>query len=133
MFSDLEAAIKAHLAGVVPGVDVLGTWDRIDFSADGAPRMAVQVEYQGFDALQNKPRALTIAQQFAAHVWVDAGRVRDADRASAEAGLLAIIERMIAWPGPLECQVQSSPVMQADGPTMRLTISFTLAPVVVEP
>ena len=131
MFTDLETAIRDLLAGTIPAIPVLGTWDRVDMTADGAKRIAMQVEYQGFDALQNKPGAVTLGPRFAVHVVVDAGAALVTERAAAEAGMQTTIERLLAWPPPLEVEIQSSPLIQLDGRELRMSVFFTLAPVVV--
>lgn len=134
MFSDLETAIRNHLADVIPGVPVRGTWDYADLSAEDAPRLAMAVEYRGFDALENKPGAVTLAQQFGVHLYVDAGKVRGTERTQAEGALVTIIERLLDWPDTrLRAAIQSSPVVQMAGTTLQMSIFFTLAPVVITP
>jgi hypothetical protein len=132
MFSTLETAIRAHLANAIAGVAVMGTYDQVDLAATDAPRLAMQVEYQGFDALENRPAAVTLGHRFAVHVLVDAGRARDTERDAAEAGLQTVIQRMLAWPdSKLRAEIQPSPVTQSDGRALRLSVFFTLAPVVL--
>lgn len=132
MFSALETQIRTHLAGAVPGASIYGTYDPIDLAGPDADRVAVQVEYQGFDALENKPGALTLGHRFATHVLVDTGRARDAERALAETGLQTIIRRLISWPdSTLRCEIQSSPLTSLDARTLRMSVFFSLAPVVM--
>lgn len=132
MFSTLETAIRTHLAGAIAGVPVMGTYDVVDLAGPDAPRLAMQVDYQGFDALENRPAAVSIGHRFAVHVLIDAGRARDTERAAAEAGLQTVIQRMLAWPDTkLRAEIQPSPVSQSDGRALRLSVFFTLAPVVI--
>lgn len=132
MFSAIEQQIRTHIAGAVPGATIYGTYDPIDLAAPTADRVAVQVEYQGFDALENRPGALTLGHRFAVHVVIDAGRARDVERVAAESGLQTVIQRMLSWPdSKLRCEVSSSPVSSLDGRTLRLSVFFSLAPVVM--
>lgn len=132
MFSTLETAIREHLAGCIAGVQVNGTWDYVDMAREGAPVVAMQVEYQGFDALENRPGAVTLGHRFAVHVYVDAGRSRDAQRTAAEAGLQEAVKRMLAWPDDrLRVEIGASPVSQFEGRTLRLSMFFSIAPMVV--
>lgn len=131
MFSAMESAVRTHLANAIPGVPVMGTYDDADLAASDADRIAMQVEYQGFDALENRPGAVTIGHRFAVHVVVDS-RARDVERAQAESGITTAIARLLAWPNSRErVEILSSPVGQPDGRALRLSVFFSIAPVVV--
>lgn len=132
MFSAIESTVRAHLANAIPGVAVMGTYDSADLAAADADRIAMQVEYQGFDALENRPGAVTLGHRFAVHVLVDTGRARDPERAAAETGLQTVIKRLLAWPDSrMRVDIQSSPLSSLDGRTLRLSVFFSIAPVVV--
>jgi hypothetical protein len=131
MFSDLENEIRTYLDGTITGVPVLGTWDYVNLTEDVTARISMHVQYQGYDALQNRPGALTIGQQFAVHIIVDGATVLESERAAAETAVQTVIQRMLAWPGPLEVTMQSSPVVQMEGRALRMSVFFTVAPVVM--
>lgn len=128
----LEQQVITHLAGVVPGINILGTFDTAALVGESMPRLAVQVEYQGFDPLENKPQAVTLAHTFAVHFIVDAGRARVAEREAAQAGQAAAIKRLLAWPDQkLRAEIRASPAQPFDGRSVRLSVFFTLSPVLV--
>lgn len=132
MFSAIESAVIAHLAGCIPNVPVLGTYDQADLAAPDIDRLAMQVEYQGFDALENKPGIVTLAHRLAVHVLIDAGRARPDERALAETGLHAAIQRLLAWPDRTQrVEIQSSPSGQTDGRVLRLSVQFSVSPAVI--
>ena len=128
----LEQQVIAHLAGVVSGAQIFGTFDTSELVGESAPRLAVQVEYQGFDTLENRPQAVSLAPTFAVHFIVDAARARATERAAAQAGQAAAIKRLLAWPDTrLRAEIRASPAQPFDGRTVRLSVFFTLAPVLV--
>lgn len=97
MFDELEASLTTLLDGAVVGAPVYGTFDYIDFTAAGAPAVAVKVSWAGFRSAQQIKDAVRGDQRFVVEIIVNQIRVSDTARQSATAGIGTIIARLVGW------------------------------------
>ncbi|NMG56522.1 hypothetical protein [Aromatoleum aromaticum] len=133
MFTALETSLKDLLAGAVAGAPVFGTFDFLDFTGQGAPTVAVRVDWAGFVPRSRKDDALLGDQQFAVTVVVNAIRVRPVDRAAAVVGIKTLLERLVGWRPREHLQVQIDPgAPSAEAPGLWLyTINLTIPDTVI--
>ncbi len=133
MFHDLETAVTARIVGVIPGAPVLGTFDIAEFDDEAAPRVAVQVRWQGFAVEDQAPNAAKLAQRFEVAVLVDAARARSAERTAAAEGLTAIVQQLIGFEvtrGQRLTLAGQTPPPDFDGFTLRLSVYFQIPGVI---
>lgn len=97
MFAAFETSLIALIDGAVAGAPVFGTWDFVDFTAPGAPALAVKVSWGGYAIAQQLTDAVRGDQRFSVSVLVNQPRVNAAARAAAAAGIGTLIERLIGW------------------------------------
>lgn len=131
MFAALEASLTALVDGAIAGAPVLGTFDFLDFTAPGAPSVAVRVAWEGLQARSQKDDALLGDQRFSVSVVVNAIRVSSTARAAATAGIKTLLARLIGW-RPDDKQPQIDPATAPDEAsglwiyTINLTIPDTV-------
>lgn len=136
MFLGYESAIKSHLAGVVPGAPIYGTFDEPDFEADP---LHVQIVWLGYTvADQSISRtAASLLQNFAVRIGVDAARCDSVQAAKAADALAAVLDRVLAFSflGPhgarIKPQLISPPPPAYAGSAAELAVYFTLQGVAV--
>ena len=97
MFDALEASLVAAIDGAVVGAPIYGTWDYIDFTAQGAPSVGIKVSWDGYPIQQQTLDAVRGDQRFIVSVIVNQPRVNATARAAASAGIATLIGRLIAW------------------------------------
>lgn len=128
MFAAFETALIAHLDGCLPGQPVLDTYSMPDLSGDGAPTMAMQVVWLGAAITGRKRHEVKLAHRFALYLYVDTGRIRDADRATATAAMDTALQRLLAFePERFNfAEMEDIPAPEYDGRALRLALYFTL-------
>lgn len=97
MFDELETSLKALLEGAIVGAPVYGTFDYVDFTAAGAPAVAVKVSWTGFRSAQQIKDAVRGDQRFAVEIIVNQIRVSTTARQAATTGIGTIIARLVGW------------------------------------
>lgn len=97
MFDALETSLLALIDGAVSGAPVYGTFDYVDFTAAGAPAVAVKVSWEGFPIQQQIPDAVRGDQRWSVSVIVNQPRVSPTARAAATAGIGTLIARLVGW------------------------------------
>lgn len=101
MYLTHESSLIAHLTGAVAGATVFGTLDFIDFASADAPSIALQVAWDGYPVSNRTMDALAGSHQFSVALFVNALRIKPAERAAIAAGLEEIHRRLITWrPNP---------------------------------
>lgn len=133
MFNDIESAIVARITGVIPNTPVLGTFDIVEFADEAAPRIVVQVRWQGFAVQDQAARAANLMQRFEVAVLVDAARARAVERSAAAEGLTAIVQQLIGLEvtrGQRLTLAGQTPPPDFDGFALRLSVYFQIPGVI---
>lgn len=133
MYREIEIAIIDKITGAIPGAPVLDTFGIVDFTEEGAPRVAVQVRWLGFAVDSQATNAANLQQRFEVAVLVDAARAMEAERAAAATGLLIIVRSLLGFEierGRRLSLAGETPAPDFDGMAMRLAVFFTVPGVV---
>ncbi|MDD3674989.1 hypothetical protein [Thauera propionica] len=131
MFEHTEAKLKAHLADVLPGHPVHGTFDEPDLVSAGAPDLAVQVVWLGAAVSDRSRRAVKLAHRWAIYLYVGPGRGGADLTADASAAFGIALSRLLTFePDRLTfADLENIPAPAYDGPALRLALFFTLSDV----
>lgn len=124
----IQSAYIARLQSAAPGLPVVATFDRTDWTADDAPRVGAHVTFDGLEPADEVGRSSLMRVRFSAHVYLDTGRASAADAESAEAAVLAALRSAIGWEWRtgLRASLAAGPQTGFDGRLARVTISFTV-------
>ncbi|WP_018991299.1 hypothetical protein [Aromatoleum toluclasticum] len=131
MFAAYESALVTLLADAIPGAPVFGSFDFIDFTAAGAPAVAVRVAWEGLAKRAQKDDALLGDQRFSVSVIVNQIRVSPTARDAAVTGIGTILSRLLGWRVDADKQPDIDPSAAPDEAaglwvyTINLTISDT--------
>lgn len=128
MFAATEAALKSHLADVLPGQPVHGTFDEPDMVSQGAPSLAVQVAWLGAGVSDRKRKEIKLAHRWAIYLYVATGRAKEDLTAAASVAMGVALVRMLSFePERLTfADMEDIPGPSYDGPGLRLALFFTL-------
>lgn len=132
MFAAYEAAIVDHLAGVVPGAIVHGTFDEPDLEREA---IYVHVVWQGYTVTdQSMSRsAAALAQRFAVTVGVGAARISTAQAIAAANALGDLFRSLLGFSyvtptgARIKPQIEQPPPPAYAGAAAELAVYFTLA------
>lgn len=129
---DIESAYIARLQAAAPaGVTIADSFDATDWTADDAPCVGMHVTLDSLPGDDVRTAAL-MQLGFSVHTYLATRRATPADKATAQACVLAAIRAALGWewrPG-LAARITDAQGIGFDGRTARLTISFTVpAPV----
>lgn len=132
MFAPLETALRSHLAGAIPDIPVLGTYDLVDLTQPDSARVAMQVVWLGAGVTDRRRSAIALAHRFVVHIYVDCARARDLDREQATQGMDGVVQRLLSFE-PTRLQfgnTQDIPAPEFDGRTLRLSLYLNITDVV---
>lgn len=131
MFEPTETKLKAHLAEVLPGQPVHGTFDEPDLASQGAPHLAMQVAWLGAGVSDRTRRAVKLAHRWAIYLYVGNGRSQHDLTAAASTALGVALTRLLTFePDRLTfADLEDIPAPAYDGPALRLALFFTLSDV----
>lgn len=136
MFMGYEAALKTHLAGVVTGAPIYGTFDEPDFESDPIHVQVVWLGYAVADQSSSRTAA-ALQQTFAVRLGVDAARCDAAQATKAANALVAVIERVLGFSysglhgARIKPQLTNPPPPAYAGSAAELAVYFTLQGVAV--
>lgn len=136
MFMGYESALKTHLAGVVPGAPIYGTFDEPDFEQDP---MHVQIVWLGYqlDSQTIGRTEASIQQLFAIRIGIGSARGDDTQAAKASNALAAVLKSALGFVyrglhgARIKPQLTSPPPPAYAGAAAELAVYFTLQGVAV--
>lgn len=128
MFEPTEAKLKAHLADVLPGQPVHGTFDEPDMVSQGAPTLALQVAWLGAGVSDRARRSIKLTNRWAIYLYVAAGRARQDLTTAASVALGVALSRLLSFEPErfTFADMEDIPAPAYDGPGLRLALFFTL-------
>lgn len=125
----VEADFKARLQPLVSGLLIYGTFDDIDWAADGAPRAAVQIMYDGLDVPDEvRGSAAKVGLRYQVHVWLRVRGATDGDRTASADALLDAMRCATGWevaPGRFTALAPGQRT-GFDGQVLRVSIAFSV-------
>lgn len=120
--------LLARLATVAGGFAIVGTFDRIDLTDDGAATTGAQLRFTGFSPSGQAGRSARHDVQWSFDVLVDTGRASSADKTAAASLFNAAMGALIGWeigPGRSITAVQGQD-SDFDGRVLRISFGFTV-------
>lgn len=133
MFEAIESAIVNRITGVIPDAPVFTTFDVVDFSEEGAPRLAAQIRWMGFVPGSQNSGAAEIQHRFEVSILIDAARARPDQRAAASVGLGQMVARLIGFQVDLGRRMVlagETPPPDFDGFALRISAYFNVTSVI---
>lgn len=124
----VEADFKARLAPLVTGLQIFGTFDDIDWTAENAPRVAIQTMYDGLEVPDEVRMASKVGLRFLVHVWLRVKAATDTDRTNSANALTAAMRAATGWevaPGRFSTLVTGQRT-GFDGHVLRVSIAFSV-------
>lgn len=97
MWIELEEGLKTIATGAIPGAQVFGSFDPVDFSSPNAPPLSIQVLWRGFPPGARKPYVLAGTHGFAVVVTALGLRAKAAEQRRLSDGLRELHERLMQW------------------------------------
>lgn len=124
----IQSAYIARLQSAAPGLPIVATFDRTDWTADTSPKVGAHVTLDGIEPTDEVGRSALMRVRFSAHVYLDTGRASTADTADAEAAVLAALKSAIGWEWKtgLRASLAAGPQTGFDGRLARISISFNV-------
>lgn len=124
----IQSAYIARLQAAAPGLPIVSTFDATDWTADDAPRVGAHVTFDGLAPADEVGRSALMRVNLSAHVYLDTKRASEADRAAADAAVLAALRSAIGWEWHtgLRARLESGQKTGYDGRLARVTISFSV-------
>jgi len=124
----IQSAYIARLQAAAPGLPIVSTFDATDWTADDAPRVGAHVTFDGLAPADEVGRSALMRVNFSAHVYLDTKRASEADRAAADAAVLAALRAAIGWEWRtgLRARLEAGQQTGYDGRLARVTISFSV-------
>lgn len=130
MFYAYEQALKTHLADVLPGAPIYGTFDEPDL--EHAP-MYVQIVWLGYqiDSQSAARTEASLQQRFAVRIGFGVARVDAAQVAVAANALAAVLRKVLAFafgdrPGRIRPVLTPPPPPAYAGAAAEFAVYFTL-------
>ncbi len=131
----VEADYLARLAPHISGVQTYTTFQQIDWTAEGAPRVAVQTVYESLGVPDDvRGASALVALQFSVHVWIRVKGASELDRAAAANALTQAMAAATGWEvarGRFS-RLISGQRTGFDETVLRVSIAFSV-PVVAQP
>lgn len=125
----VEADFKARLAPLVTGLSIFGTFDDIDWTAENAPRVAIQTMYDGLDVPDEvRGDASKVGLRYLVHVWLRVKAATDTDRTNSANALTAAMRAATGWefaPGRFTALAPGQRT-GFDGHVLRVSIAFSV-------
>lgn len=124
----LESDYMARWAGQVSGLSVIGTFDDIDWTADGAPKVGAQVVFDGIEQGDDVRTAAVVQLRYSAHVFLDVKRAQAADKTLAAEAVAAAMRAATGWEffGGRVSKLAGGQRTGFDGRIVRVSVSFLL-------
>ena len=94
---ELERRFAERWAAQVPGLDVKGTFDVIDWTESEPLKVGAQVYFEGIELEAEARSAAIVPLRYSAHVFLDAQRGGASDRSIASAVLSGAIKAATGW------------------------------------
>ncbi len=125
----IEADFQARLAPLVPGLLQYGTFDDIDWTADNAPRVAVQTMFDGLDVPDEvRGSASKVALRYLVHVWLRVKAATADEKLASANALSAAMRCATGWevsPGRFSALAPGQRT-GFDGQVLRVSVAFSV-------
>lgn len=128
----LEAAFIDRWQALVPTLPpILTTFDDIDWTAEGSPKVGGQVVFDGIEQGSNARTATKVPVRYSAHTFIDVKRANSADKLLAALAVEQAIRAATGW----EFEPYKTSELAAgqrtgfDGRIVRVSVSFILSAV----
>ena len=124
----IEQALHARLASVTAGVPLVGMFDAVDLTADGASTTAAQLALMNFTPAGQVAASSRSRIGWSFDLYVDTQRASDADKASAAGFFSAAIGKLAGFelePGKTIDLAQGQD-SGTDGRVLRISFGFTV-------
>lgn len=124
----LESEYLARWAGQVPGLDIKTTFDDIDWTAEGAPKVGAQVVFDGIEQGDDVRTAAIVPLRYSAHVFLDVKRAQAGDKVQAADAVAAAVRAATGWEffGGRVSRLAGGQRTGFDGRIVRVSVSFLL-------
>lgn len=124
----LESEFVSRWAGQVPGLNVLTTFDDVDWTADGSPKVGAQVVFDGIEQGDDIRSAAVVPLRYSAHVFLDVKRAQPADKVFAADAVTAAMRAATGWEffGGRVSRLAGGQRTGFDGRIIRVSVSFLL-------
>jgi hypothetical protein len=124
----IEQAYMERLRPQLGTLRLVGTFDDLDWTGEAAPRVGVQVVYDGLQVADEAAAHALVGVAFTAHVCVDVKRASAADRTVAADALLACTRAALGWEQPnfRVARLENGQRTSFDGRLLRVSISFVV-------
>ncbi len=125
----LQDAYIARLESLAPaGVEIVGTFDATDWTADDSPRVGAQVVFDGLQPADETGRSALLSVRYSVHTFLDTKRASGAEMTAAADTVIAALQAAIGWevlPG-LCSNLIGGQQTGYDGRIARVSIAFTI-------
>lgn len=124
----LESDFLARWVGQVPGLQVHTTFDDVDWTAEGAPKVGAQVVFDGIEQGDEIRSAAVVALRYSAHVFLDVKRAQASDKVFAADAVTAAMRAATGWEffGGRVSRLAGGQRTGFDGRIVRVSVSFLL-------
>jgi len=122
----IEQAYIQRVKPLVGSMPVMGTFDDLDWTAEAAPRVGVQVTYDGLTVADEAAQSALVFARFTASVFLDMKRSSASDRTAATTALMACMRAALGWEQPnyRTAQLADGDRTSFDGRLLRVSVSF---------
>lgn len=127
----LEADFITRWGIQVPSLQIKTTFDDIDWTAEGAPKVGAQVVFDGIEQGGEVRTAAIVPIRFSAHVFLDVKRAADADKLLAAQAVEQAMRSATGWEfSPNRYSALAGGQRTGfDGRIVRVSVSFLLSAV----
>lgn len=127
----LEADFITRWGIQVPSLEIRTTFDDIDWTADGAPKVGAQVVFDGIEQGGDARTAAIVPIRYSAHVFLDVKRAQPADKLLAAQAVEQAVRAAIGWEFSPHRHAELAGGQRTgfDGRIVRVSVSFLLSAV----
>lgn len=127
----LESEFIARWGAQVPGLQIISTFDDIDWTDASAPKVGAQVVFDGIEQGNEVRSAALVPFRYSAHVFLDVKRASSADKQLAAQGVEQATRAATGWEFSPNFYTRLAGGQRTgfDGRIVRVSVSFLLTAV----